>query len=156
MRILILSDSHGDKGTVKRIITSQPQAEAVIFCGDVLEDIEGAIPLFPEKKFYTVRGNCDIGSMQPPVLVCELCGKKILITHGHTYYVKSSDSDLVFAARSQGCQIVVYGHTHVPRADYEDGLYIVNPGSCHGYGGTFAVIDITPGGIVPVIMKSSN
>lgn len=153
MRILVLSDSHGDPVGVKKIIASQKAAEHVIFCGDGEGDLEGAKLMFPEKTFYMVRGNCDFGSRLPVVQTFPLGGKKLMLAHGHTYYVKQTDSDLLFAARGAGADIVLFGHTHIPRVDYEDGLHIVNPGSCHGSFGTYAVIDLTPVGIVPVIMK---
>ena len=39
-------------------------------------------------------------------------------------------------------------------AEYDDGLYILNPGSCHGYGATYAYIDITSkGDIVTNIVR---
>ena len=39
-------------------------------------------------------------------------------------------------------------HTHNALEDYDDGLYIVNPGSCHGYGASYAYIDVSEKGIV--------
>jgi len=32
-------------------------------------------------------------------------------------------------ARFPGCDAVIYGHTHVPEASLEDGVWILNPGS---------------------------
>ena len=41
--------------------------------------------------------------------------------------------------------------------DYDDGLYIMNPGSCNGYYATYGVIDITPkGDIVTNIVRLSR
>jgi hypothetical protein len=33
------------------------------------------------------------------------------------------------AARFQGCDAVVYGHTHVPEAARHEGMWVLNPGS---------------------------
>ena len=51
MRIVVISDSHGDPMGVRQVLLSQPTAEAVIFCGDGAEDIESARTDFPEKAF---------------------------------------------------------------------------------------------------------
>jgi len=69
--------------------------------------------------------------------------------------VKYSLSELLFAAQGRGADIVLYGHTHISHSEYIDGMHVVNPGSCSGMGGsaTYAIIDITKAGIVPVIVK---
>ena len=47
MRIVVLSDSHGDVSNVNRILMSQSKAEIVFFCGDGEDDIETAKNNFP-------------------------------------------------------------------------------------------------------------
>lgn len=49
--------------------------------------------------------------------------------------------------RERQADLLLFGHTHQPLTDYEDGLYLMNPGSL-GYGGTYGYVDITPAGIV--------
>ena len=59
-------------------------------------------------------------------------------------------------ARQNGCDIALYGHTHIANILYEDGIYIVNPGSCsQSRNGkeSYAVIDIEPNGIMPIIVE---
>ncbi len=48
--------------------------------------------------------------------------------------------------------ILLFGHTHVPYTAYDDGMYIMNPGSI-GYTGTYGIVDITPSGIMTNIIK---
>ena len=55
---------------------------------------------------------------------------------------------LVCAARERQADILLFGHTHQPLIDYDDGLHILNPGSLHGSGGTYGTVDITPAGVV--------
>ena len=84
----------------------------------------------------------------------EKTGKKIFITHGHLYNVKYTLNNLYYAAREKNADIVCFGHTHNPMSEYVDGLYVLNPGSCHGYGASYAYIDVTPQGIMTNILKA--
>lgn len=47
---------------------------------------------------------------------------------------------------------MLFGHTHQPLTEYDDGLYMLNPGSLHG-GGTYGVLDITAAGVVMNIVE---
>ena len=94
--------------------------------------------------------------MIPTVGLEVLEGKRIFYTHGHTYGVKYGTSKLSEAARLNKYDIVLYGHTHIAKILYEDGIYIVNPGSCSSPRegrASYAVIDITENGIMPVIIE---
>lgn len=153
MRIVVLSDSHGDVSNVNRILMSQSKAEIVFFCGDGEDDIETAKNNFPEKMFIPVKGNCDWGKKLPTTDFFTAEGKKIMVTHGHNYNVKFTYSEVIQTAKNNGCDILLFGHTHSSFTDYDDGLYIMNPGSAHGYNATYGIIDITPRGIVTNILN---
>ena len=59
-------------------------------------------------------------------------------------------------AKENNCDIALFGHTHIPKTVYEDGIHLVNPGSCSRAregGPTYAVIDITDKGIMPIIIE---
>ncbi len=153
MRILVVSDSHGDGGSLRRAILSQPKAEVVVHLGDGEEELLRAKASFPEKMFLAVRGNCDWGSSLPPAGEYTAQGVKIFYTHGHLYGVKSGLYTAVCAARERGARVLLYGHTHQANADYEDGLYILNPGSLSGWRASYGTLDVTPQGIVTNIVK---
>ena len=70
------------------------------------------------------------------------------MTHGHTYHVKYGLSELKMSARSAKADILLYGHTHDPYTEYDDGLYIMNPGAVLGYPSEYGVIDIQNGQIL--------
>ena len=57
------------------------------------------------------------------------------------------------AAREQGAQVLLYGHTHQALTDYDDGLHILNPGSLSGWRPSYGTLDITPQGIVPNVIR---
>ena len=57
MRILVVSDTHGNDSSLRRAILAQPKAEVVIHLGDGEEELLRAKRAFPEKMFLAVRGN---------------------------------------------------------------------------------------------------
>ncbi len=156
MRVVVISDSHGHGSIVDRIIRREDSADAIIFLGDVTSDIEDFTYEYRDKKFYIVSGNCDMFSNFPYTTVADIADVKIFITHGHSLGVKSGIGAVIAAAKQSNCKIALYGHTHVPNIKYEDGVYVVNPGSCarsRDGGNSYAVIDIRENGILPSIIR---
>ncbi len=154
MRILVLSDSHGCESGLIRAIEEQPGARHVLFLGDGLRDLHYVATRYPERVFTSVRGNNDFSAEEPNERLIELGGKRIFMTHGHTYGVKGTDYHLLSAAAGNRADIAVYGHTHTPVTRYEDGIYLMNPGSVRE--GSYGIIDITPQGIVCVLHRLSR
>ena len=65
-KLLVLSDSHGARDAIKRILNKeQNNVDAVIFLGDGLRDLEQALAFFPHLRVYSVAGNCDYGALEP-------------------------------------------------------------------------------------------
>lgn len=156
MRILVISDSHRRSGAVARIIRSQPTAKDVFFLGDVTGDIEDMPLEFPDRNFHVVSGNCDFFSTYPSSGYDIVAGKKIFFTHGHTLGVKYGLDNLIRTAKDNGAEIALFGHTHISQILYENGIYIVNPGSCaepRNGNASYAVIDIMETGILPAIIE---
>ena len=98
MKILVLSDTHGDTRRLREIFTRERGLSLCIFLGDGERDLE---PFFPQPAIplLAVRGNCDFCSQLPVKLVTDEGGKTILITHGHELHVKYGLSLLREAAR---------------------------------------------------------
>ncbi len=156
MRIVVISDSHKRSDIIEKILYAQPDAKAVFFLGDNAGDIEDFQYIFPDKQFYILSGNCDYFSTYPSSNIATVFGKKIFYTHGHTLSVKHGTENLLKSAKQSGCDIALYGHTHISNILYEDGIYIVNPGSCsQAREGkqSYAVIDIESNGIMPIIVE---
>ena len=155
MRVVVISDSHGRSGVIDKILASQPDAKVVFFLGDCARDIEDFEFIYSDKTFYAVSGNCDFNSFLPTTGVATVEGVKIFYTHGHTLNVKYSTGHLLKAMEQNECTIGLYGHTHIANILYEDGKYIVNPGSVsrsRNGPNSYAVIDITEKGIMPIII----
>lgn len=156
MRIVVISDSHRNVSVIDKILNAQKDCEHFFFLGDNEGDIEDFIYMYPNKKFYVVSGNCDFASMSPASNITKVGDTKIFYTHGHTLNVKYTVENLKITAKNLACKIALYGHTHTPNILYEDGLYIVNPGSCskpRNSNASYAVIDITDNGIMPIIIN---
>ncbi len=157
MRLLVVSDSHGDENSLRRAIEAQPSAREVFHLGDGVREAGNMETAYPDRTFYIVRGNCDFsaGSLYPEVGQVELGGKRIVYLHGYTHHVKSDPYAAVCLARQQQADILLFGHTHQPLSTYDDGLYILNPGSV-ARSGTYGIIDITPAGIVTSVLENDR
>lgn len=156
MRLLVISDSHKRGDLVDKIISRENEAKHIFFLGDIVSDIEDFVYEYTDRVFHIVSGNCDFFSEYPATDMADIGDIRVLFTHGHTYNVKYTTATLADAARSRGCKIALYGHTHISNIEYADGLYIVNPGSISGSRSgqcSYAVIDIEQNGIMPIIKK---
>lgn len=151
MRVLVVSDSHGCESRLIQAIEEQPSARNILFLGDGLRDVRYVATLYPERNFICVRGNNDYSSNEADERLIELGGKPIFMAHGHTYGVKGTDYHFLSAARENHASIALYGHTHEPTTRYEEGIYLMNPGSVRTC--SYGVIDITERGVVCVLHR---
>lgn len=130
MKILIISDTHRRHQLILKAIGMEAPFDALIHCGDIEGSIDDILPE-PDYPVTVVRGNMD----NSPWLfyedeeIVEARGHRIFVTHGHTHGVNWGLSDLKAAAKENACDVICYGHLHVPEILQEDGLLIINPGS---------------------------
>ena len=144
MKILVLSDSHSALSFMRRCI-AWAKPDAVIHLGDHYDDGQAMAEEHPGIGFYQVPGNCDrhrYGVMDPEIRVVEVCGVRLYLTHGHLHQVKSGFWSLLRDARAADVQAALFGHTHSAHCSNEDGLWLVNPGSCGYYGGSAAILTV--------------
>ena len=160
MKILVLSDSHSGLSFMRLCIdTIKP--DAMIHLGDYFDDGQAMAEEYPQIPLYQVPGNCDryrCGSYQPEILIQPVCGVSLYMTHGHKHRVKQYLSALLHDAKASHVDAVLDGHTHVAdcRQD-EDGLWILNPGSCGYFGGSAGLIETKNGKIVSCrILRQEN
>jgi len=128
MRILVVSDTHRKNDVYLSIVEKSGPFDMVIHCGDV----EGSEYLIREAAgcpVQMVMGNNDFFSDLPREIEFQLGKYKIMVTHGHNYYVSMDNKILKEEAKSRGVDIVMYGHTHKPVVDYSGGIIALNPGS---------------------------
>lgn len=150
MRILVLSDSHSALSFMRRCIAAV-QPNAVVHLGDHFDDGEAMKEEFPGIPFYQVPGNCDryrCAPWQPVILIERVCGINLYMTHGHKHNVKTYLGALLQDARASKVDAVLYGHTHIADCHREeDGLWVLNPGTCGCYGGSAGLIEVHNGRI---------
>ncbi len=146
IRVLAVSDSHGDRRTLHRILERHREANAVFHLGDGYADV---LALQDEFSVYSVAGNCDGFSCEAPAeREIMVGGKRFFAVHGHTYSVKHTLLRLSLAAQSRQADVALFGHTHTPCIERVENLVLVNPGSVRD-GGRYALIDIENGAIFP-------
>lgn len=150
MRILVISDTHGRKRPLCDLLLMHQEADCLLFLGDGIRDVEDVLTGFPTVLCRMVRGNNDVWKTSsenvPLIWQGRVAGKEILMTHGHLQEVKFGEERLLNMAHAARADILLYGHTHRAVNRYEDGMYILNPGSL-GYDGSYGMVDITPSGI---------
>lgn len=148
MKILVLSDSHSGLGFMRMAIRAV-SPDAVVHLGDHYEDAQAMQEEYSHIPFHLLPGNCDRGRIFQPVpeMLCySVCGVRLYMTHGHNHYVKQSLYRLLEDARRLDARAALYGHTHVPDCHREDdGLWVLNPGSCGSFGGSVGLIEIQDG-----------
>ena len=144
MKILVLSDSHSGLSFMRFCIDKVKPCH-VIHLGDHYDDATTLAQVNPHIRFHQVPGNCDSYRRDPwavDVLSYPIEGVKFFMTHGHRQMVKSGTGRLLADARASGADAVLYGHTHRAECYHEDGLWVMNPGSCGSYSGSVGVIEV--------------
>ena len=130
MKILVVSDTHRKDDNLKLMLSEECPLDMLIHLGDA-EGSEHFIPdwVNPECRMEMVLGNNDFFSRLDREREIDIAGHKSFITHGHYYGVSMGPEGLVDEAKSRGCDIAMYGHTHRPFLDVIDGVTVLNPGS---------------------------
>ena len=132
MKILVLSDSHGNiSNMIQAVEASSPRM--IFHLGDCWHDAEKLHDHFPELPLEQVPGNCDFRSAEPTEKLIDVSDKRILLCHGHTYGVKQSLLTAGYAAEEQNLDLFLFGHTHRPLVDRRGKTLFLNPGSIGDY-----------------------
>ena len=161
MKYMFASDIHGSAWYCRKLLEEYRRsgADRLVLLGDILyhgprndlpreyapKEVIGLLNGIKE-EIYAVRGNCeaevDQMVLEFPVMadyaVLALNGLTFYATHGHVYHpnhlppMKSGD-------------ILIYGHTHLLRAEAIRSNYVLNPGSVSipkgGNPATFGILD---------------
>ena len=143
-RIGIISDTHG---------LLRPEAERgltgvnhIIHAGDIgRPDIVNALRRIA--PVTAIRGNVDGGEwahQYPDTKLVRLAGKSIYVLH-----------DLKTLQADPGVDVIISGHSHVPKIDTVGGVLYLNPGSAgrrrFKLPITLATLEVTPAGMRPAI-----
>ena len=125
MKLLILSDSHGEQEFMQLAVRRE-RPDAVIHLGDHCADADRLAEEFCGLPVLSVRGNCDLwGPPRAETLLRTFEGVRIFGTHGHRYGVKQGLLRFSLAAQEQQAQVALFGHTHIPYCRQEGGLWLL-------------------------------
>ena len=155
MRIGVISDTHRNASCIEQLAGKIKALDVLIHLGDNVDDIS-IIEKYYKGRIINVKGNCDFSTSTPNDRVEDICGKKIFLTHGHKYNVKEGLFKLRYKALETGADIVLYGHTHIGKIDFEEGIWYINPGSAsepRDGAPSFAIIDINGESIEPNLIR---
>lgn len=140
MRLLVLSDSHGFTGRLGTILMkaeAEGKLDAVVHLGDGYHDLADYAAHLP--PIYQVAGNCDY-FRSDTLGIHDFSGARIILTHGHLQHVKSNTDALLSLAIQQGAGAALYGHTHVQKMAWQNGILLLNPGAASS--GRYAILTI--------------
>lgn len=128
MKILIVSDTHGKHENLLWALERERPIDRMIHLGDV-EGYEDYVKKLADCPLDIVAGNNDFFSRLEMEKEIYLGNYKILITHGHYYYVNAGIATIKKEAYARGFHMVMFGHTHRPLVDVGDRVTAINPGS---------------------------
>ena len=157
MKVLIISDTHGNHKNLDRVLEQERPYGQVIHLGDIEGD-EDYLEAAAGCPVAAVRGNNDYFSPLPQEQVIEVAGKQAFITHGHYYYVAAGIEHLAKEAKGRDVELVMFGHTHRPLIRQEQGLTILNPGSLsyprqEDRRPSYIVMETSPQGELEIFLK---
>lgn len=144
MKFIVFSDSHEYTNGMDQAIARHPEIRHIIHCGDMACDMEYLRQVYgTTHSICGVCGNNDFSAPEPYSHIVLCSGHKIYITHGHREHVKSSLYLLRQKTVENGCDICIFGHTHRPFFEEQDGLTILNPGSIGYFRREYAIVEVT-------------
>lgn len=139
MKILVVSDSHQDVRSLNQAIMAEANSDMILHAGDYAKDLHSART--GNAECWCVSGNCDRASgfsPAPQERVVTIGITRILLTHGHSFGVKSTFDRLVEYAVTNQIQTVIFGHTHHALIENRNGVVLINPGSVSNQKSPFA------------------
>lgn len=140
LTLACVADTHAQPhpATAERLAAIAP--DAIVHAGDigdpaVIDRLAATAPVF------AVRGNIDVRSQFPDVVVLDIVGPggaggpndevrrlRILVTHIAVHGPRLR-TEVARMARAEQAQLVVCGHSHVPFIGRDRDLTVFNPGS---------------------------
>ena len=159
MKVLIVSDIHGGYDNLLKVINDNKGFNYLLILGDILSSYSGEelINLLNSynTKIIAVRGNCDNMniekldfSLENYFVVTPIDNKLFFLTHGHLYEVKHDRSLSVLKREGRKCSadVILFGHTHEPYYEVNNGIILLNPGTIgEGSSLSYGVLQIEDG-----------
>lgn len=125
-KILVMSDSHGDRAIVQEIKDRyQGKVDAMFHNGD--SELASDDPIW--EGIQVVLGNCDYRGGYPETLLTQVGSSRVAQTHGHLFSINYTWQKLDYWAQEMDADICLYGHLHMADAEVRGKTLFLNPGS---------------------------
>ena len=149
MKVLVISDSHGEEYDMFEAIDREEPVDMVIHCGDIVKGYDRLRDKV-NCTLHVVAGNMDYDPDMDRIKEIDICGHSAIVTHGHRYQLHGDASALYYLAAENQAELVFFGHTHVPVIKEEGSVMLINPGSIslprqHGRKRSYAVGTVEAG-----------
>lgn len=146
MKILIVSDTHRHDANLVTVLKKVSPIDRLIHLGDA-EGSEDYIRQIAECPVNIISGNNDFFCDLPREEEFMIGKYRVMITHGHYYYVSLDMQEIKRQAVTRGIDIVMFGHTHKPYLEKDGGITILNPGSLsyprqEGHKPSYIIMDV--------------
>lgn len=118
MKIVVVSDSHGNRDELDKIVRMNSEVDLFLHAGD------SGLSKFEIAPYVSVKGNCDYETDFPTYFKIQTPYGNLYMTHGHRMSVLTKEKMDTLDAK-----IFILGHTHMKRVKKIKDCYIFNPGS---------------------------
>jgi len=161
MKIGVVSDTHLSSPNCslpEKLISGLEGCDLIIHAGDLV-DISVLDPLKKISKVEAVCGNMDDHNVKANLKdkkILNIQGKKICVMHGYGHPDKLVDI-LKNEFFSEKPDIIIFGHSHLPKNEYIDGVLFFNSGSVtdtvYAPYRSYGIIEIDNGEIKAEVLK---
>ncbi len=159
MKIAIIGDIHfpdraDDLPTDFLTRIKEEKPDLLIYTGDLTSEKTLEVLKSLEIPLVIVEGNVDYLSF-PKKEIIERDWAKILVFHSTEVYPRGDLEKIYKIAKKENCNVVIFGHTHLPLFTFWKDIFFINPGSATGaYSGegvlpprSFCILEINKNGL---------
>lgn len=132
MKILLVSDTHGDIESLNKVYMINPDCDYYFHLGD------SCLSSTYIKNFLCIKGNCDFENfvLKKDISINEV---RFHLEHGNLIY-----PNLKKYLENIDCDVFLFGHTHCKMCEKINDKIVINPGSLtrprDDYKGSYAII----------------
>ncbi len=109
----------------------EENVDLVIYTGDL--DSKKTLEILKSlgKELIVVKGNVDYLDL-PEREILEIGKYRILVFHSSEVKPRGDLEKIKEIAKKENCNVVIFGHTHMPLFTFKGGIFFINPGSATG------------------------
>ena len=138
MIIGVISDTHGELNNLRKAVENirLQNVEIIVHLGDDYEDCD----ILDETALKVIKVPGVFSALYqdrniPNRIIKEFCGKKVLISHTLESHANDLPDDIKpeNLLRAQKIDMILYGHTHIPKIEIKNNVILFNPGHLKTY-----------------------